>query len=99
MCGNPLRALSPLGLIFGAASDARKQRRQQAQAQAEALKAQEKLAADAQKAEANRTRTPNLGALASANSQPAGVGSTMLTGPGGIAAASLSLGRNSLLGG
>lgn len=99
MCGNPLRILSPIGALFGAGSDARRQRRLQNQAQAEALKAQEKLAADAQKAEANRTRTPNLGALASANSQPAGVGSTMLTGPGGIAAASLSLGRNSLLGG
>lgn len=99
MCGNPLRLLSPVGMLFGAASDARKQRKAQNAAQAESLKAQEKLAADAQKAEANRTRTPNLGALASANSQSAGVGSTMLTGPGGIAAASLSLGRNSLLGG
>ena len=99
MCGNPLRLLSPVGMLFGAASDARKARKAQNAAQAENLKAQEKLAADAQKAEANRTRTPNLGALASANSQPAGVGSTMLTGPGGIAAASLSLGRNSLLGG
>ncbi len=99
MCGNPLRLLSPVGMLFGAASDARKARKAQNTAQAESLKAQEKLAADAQKAEANRTRTPNLGALASANSQPAGVGSTMLTGPGGIAAASLSLGRNSLLGG
>ena len=99
MCGNPLRLLSPVGMLFGAASDARKARKAQNQAQAESLKAQEKLAADAQKAEANRTRTPNLGALASTNSQSAGVGSTMLTGPGGIAAASLSLGRNSLLGG
>lgn len=99
MCGNPLRLLSPVGMLFGAGSDARKARKAQNAAQAENLKAQEKLAADAQKAEANRTRTPNLGALASANSQPAGVGSTMLTGPGGIAAASLSLGRNSLLGG
>lgn len=99
MCGNPLRLLSPVGMLFGAASDARKARKAQNAAQAESLKAQEKLAADAQKAEANRTRTPNLGALASANSQSAGVGSTMLTGPGGIAAASLSLGRNSLLGG
>lgn len=99
MCGNPLRLLSPVGMLFGAASDARKARKAQNAAQAENLKAQEKLAADAQKAEANRTRTPNLGALASANSQTAGVGSTMLTGPGGIASASLSLGRNSLLGG
>ena len=99
MCGNPLRLLSPVGMLFGAGSDARKARKAQNAAQAENLKAQEKLAADAQKAEANRTRTPNLGALASANAQPAGVGSTMLTGPGGIAAASLSLGRNSLLGG
>lgn len=99
MCGNPLRALSPLGLIFGAASDARRQRRLQNQQQAEALKAQEKLAADAQKAEANRTRAPNISAMIGANSQTAGVGSTMLTGPGGIAAAGLSLGRNSLLGG
>lgn len=99
MCGNPLRLLSPIGALFGAAGDARKQRREQARVQAENLKAQEKLAADAQKAEANRTRTPNIGALASANSQTAGVGSTMLTGPGGIASASLTLGRNSLLGG
>lgn len=99
MCGNPLRILSPIGALFGAASDARRQRRQQAQAQAENLKAQEKLAADAQKAEANRTRAPNISALVGANSQTAGVGSTMLTGPGGIAAAGLSLGRNSLLGG
>lgn len=43
-------------------------------------------------------KTPNIAALLASNQAPGGVGSTMLTGPGGVDTSKLTLGRNTLLG-
>lgn len=43
-------------------------------------------------------KTPDILALLAANKSPGGVGSTMLTGPGGVDTSKLTLGRNTLLG-
>lgn len=43
-------------------------------------------------------KTPNIAALLAGNQAPGGVGSTMLTGPGGVDTSKLTLGRNTLLG-
>lgn len=98
MCGKPLEILSPVAAIFGAASRQKKALREQERVQRENIAAQERTAANAQKAEANRTRTPNFNAMFDKNTIAAGVGSTVLTGAGGVSNG-LSLARNSLLGG
>lgn len=79
--------------------------------QAEAASAQKKANAAAL-AEAKKTadladqannaanrKAPDLAALLAGNMLTKGVGSTMLTGPQGVASNSLTLGRNTLLGG
>lgn len=43
-------------------------------------------------------KTPDIAALLAGNQNPGGVGSTLLTGPGGVDTAKLALGRNTLLG-
>lgn len=43
-------------------------------------------------------KTPDIAALLAGNQNPGGVGSTMLTGPGGVDTTKLALGRNTLLG-
>jgi hypothetical protein len=43
-------------------------------------------------------KTPNIAALLAGNQAPGGVGSTMLTGAGGVDTSKLTLGRNTLLG-
>ena len=87
------------GLAMGtSAIQQRSAQRAQNRAQAQNLAAQEKLTADAAKAEANKRRTPNYNALYDKNSIAAGVGSTVLTGAGGVNNG-LSLGKNTLLGG
>lgn len=43
-------------------------------------------------------KTPNIAALLAGNQAPGGVGSTMLTGSGGVDTSKLTLGRNTLLG-
>lgn len=43
-------------------------------------------------------KTPDIAALLAGNRNPGGVGSTMLTGPGGVDTSKLALGRNTLLG-
>lgn len=98
MCGNPLEILSPVAGIFGAASRAKKALKAQNAAQAASIALQAKTTADAQKAEANRTRTPNFAAMLDRNSITNGVSSTMLTGPMGVSNG-LTLAKNSLLGG
>lgn len=97
MCGNPLEVLSPVGAIFGAAARQRKTLREQERTQAANLAAQELTQRNAQKAEANKTRTPNFNAIFDKNTIKSGVGSTVLTGAGGVSNG-LSLARNSLLG-
>jgi type II secretory pathway pseudopilin PulG len=100
MC-NPVAATIAVvgGLASGVSyTQQRKAARAQERAQAQNLAAQEKLAADAAKAEANKRRTPNYAALYDKNSIAAGVGSTVLTGAGGVSNG-LSLGKNTLLGG
>lgn len=73
----------------------------QQKAQAEAKKAAEKQAAEADIANnrANQKKA-DVGGLLAQNQQQAqgGGGSTMLTGPSGVDMASLNLGRNTLLG-
>lgn len=44
-------------------------------------------------------KTPDIAALLAGNKSPGGVGTTMLTGPGGVDTSKLTLGRNTLLGG
>lgn len=100
MCDPVSATIAAVGGLSTLASGVaqRKAQRQQDRAQAQNLAAQEKLTADAAKAEANKRRTPNYNALYDKNSIAAGVGSTVLTGAGGVNNG-LSLGRNSLLGG
>lgn len=72
-----------------------------ASTQKDAMKKQDKVAAeqanlaDQANNKANR-KTPNIAAIMQGNKS--GVGSTMLTGPQGIAPSALTLGRNTLLG-
>lgn len=64
--------------------------------------ATKRAAADADMADqANNkanAKTPDIAALLAGNRNPGGVGSTMLTGPGGVDTSKLALGRNTLLG-
>lgn len=79
--------------------------RKAAKGQKKAMKQAEKDAADTKAAnerainQANQ-KTPDLASIFGMNKglTGGGIGSTMLTGPGGVAAGSLSLGRNTLLG-
>jgi regulator of protease activity HflC (stomatin/prohibitin superfamily) len=75
--------------------------KQQKQAQAQATDAAQKQATAADKAfNAANKKKPNIDAML-ANNQAAGdmgVGSTMLTGPGGVDPNMLTLGKNTLLG-
>lgn len=99
MCGNPLKILSPLASVFGAASDQRKALRAQEAAQRTAAEAAAKTQRDAQQAEAKATRAaPNLASLFKAN-KAGSAAATLLTGPGGAPLANMALGRNTLLGG
>lgn len=99
MCGNPLKLLSPIGALFGASSDQRKALRAQEAAQRTAAEAAAKTQSDAQQAEAKAARRPpNLASLFATNKAGA-ASATLLTGPRGAPAASMVLGRNSLLGG
>jgi hypothetical protein len=75
---------------------------QQRQAQAEATKAAEKQQATAeQNVNKANSKQPDAGAILSAATQAAkgGPAGTMLTGPMGVNAADLSLGKSTLLGG
>jgi hypothetical protein len=92
-------AVAAGGLLAGkSALDQRKAMKDQKAAQRANIAAQERTAANAAKAEANRTRTPNFNAIFDKNTIASGVGSTVLTGAGGVTNG-LSLARNSLLGG
>lgn len=93
-----IMAVGSLGGALVAGSQQKKALRAQQAAERENIAAQEKTRANAQKAEANRTRTPNFNAMFDRNTIASGVSSTMLTGAGGVSNG-LSLARNSLLGG
>lgn len=84
--------------IYSGERASKKQDQAQRQAQ-ETAKKQEGLAEQAVNA-ANR-KAPDTGALLTAAQQmgAGGIGSTMLTGPGGVDPNALSLGKNTLLGG
>lgn len=98
MCGNPLRLLSPVAAFFGAGSDQRKALRAQEAQQKQASELAAKTQRDADEAERKAGRqAPNLAAIFAKN-KTAGASSTLLTGPGGAALASMSLGKNTLLG-
>lgn len=97
MC-DPLSAIAGGGLLGGALLGQRQQKkalREQNAAQAANLAAQQRTQANAAKAEANRTRTPNFDAIFAR--QTIAPGSTLLTGAGGVSNG-LTLARNSLLG-
>ena len=70
-----------------------------ATAQAEKQAAETK-AANERAINAANQKQPDIAAIIGANraSQGGGVGSTMLTGPGGVPTGTLSLGKNTLLG-
>ena len=78
---------------------ANKANQQQREYQKNALEVSRKQAelADQANNKAN-VKTPDILALLAANKSPGGVGSTMLTGPGGVDTSKLTLGRNTLLG-
>ena len=77
--------------------DQRNAAKKQSRVQQQSLMAQQAAAANAQKAEANARRMPNFNSIYNRNTVSAGVGSTVLTGAGGVANG-LSLSKNSLLG-
>lgn len=70
----------------------------QGQAEANALSTERK--SEVAQNEANQ-KTPDIAAILSraATASKGGVGSTMLTGPGGVSNSTLNLGKSSLLGG
>lgn len=78
---------------------ANKANQQQRAYQKSALETSRKQAdlADQANNKAN-AKVPNIAALLAGNQAPGGVGSTMLTGPGGVDTSKLTLGRNTLLG-
>lgn len=96
-----------LGQITTQAESQSAQSRQSAEAiakmQNDLLEGQRASAAAAELAQKNigqKAKSPNIAALIKANkaAMSKGIGSTMLTGVKGVAADSLSLGRNTLLG-
>lgn len=98
MCPPPLIALAATAVSTGVGVlSARKAQKSQDRAQRENIAAQERTNANAQKAEANKRRMPNYGAIFDRNTIKSGVSATMLTGAGGVTSG-LTLGRNSLLG-
>lgn len=107
MCA-PLATLALVGSLAGTAASvglSAIQASKAAKAQKAATVQAEKQAADTKAANEraiNRAnqKTPDLAAILGMNKTATGggVGSTMLTGPGGVAAGTLSLGRNTLLG-
>lgn len=102
MCDPVTAAVTLATGVSGAAMQRRAQNkalRAQERAQAENIAAQERLNANRRKAEANARRTPNYGALFDANRQRRGGAATMLTGAQGVSGSSLSLAKNTLLGG
>lgn len=98
MCGPALIPLAVSAVSTGVGVlSARKARKSQDRAQRENVAAQERTNANAMKAEANKRRMPNYGAIFDRNTVKSGVSATMLTGAGGVTNG-LTLGRNSLLG-
>lgn len=75
-------------------SDAQKK----AQRSAEAIAEKQKNQAEREFNRAN-AKTPDLAGIMASNKRAEGAGSTMLTGPQGVDSGSLSLGKNTLLGG
>lgn len=90
---------SPASTPVVQAYQANKANQQQRAYQKSALEMSRKQAdlADQANNKAN-AKTPNIAALLAGNQAPGGVGSTMLTGPGGVDTSKLTLGRNTLLG-
>jgi len=83
--------------IYQASESAAAQSRAAAQAEKNAA---DTKAANERAINAANQKSPDLAAIAATNRSLAsgGVGSTMLTGPTGVAAGSLDLGKNTLLG-
>lgn len=94
-------AVAGVATAYGAYTgyQANKANQQQRAYQKTALEMSRKQAdlADQANNKAN-AKTPDILALLAANKSPGGVGSTMLTGPGGVDTSKLTLGRNTLLG-
>lgn len=80
--------------------NARDAAKAQKEANALALEQSKKTAEQAEQAtnRANR-KAPDMAAILAGNAMTKGVGSTMLTGPQGVASSNLTLGRSTLLGG
>ena len=78
------------------AYSAKKQSDAQRSAEAQAQKQQQQAEREFNRANA---KTPDLAGIVASNKRAEGAGSTMLTGPQGVDSGSLSLGKNTLLGG
>lgn len=91
----------PLGYFIGDSYDSAKQAQkdqEQAAAEAKAAAAKQADLADQAMNKAN-AKSPDVGAMLTANSKQSGVSSTMLTSPSGVANNNLTLGKTTLLGG
>lgn len=99
MCDPVTLAVTAATAVAGGVGMAqqRSAQRSQERAQRENIAAQERTNANARKAEANKRRMPNYGAIFDRNTIKSGVSATMLTGAGGVTNG-LTLSRSSLLG-
>jgi hypothetical protein len=104
MCGPVLPILSlavaAIGTGASIAQGASAAKRQKAAASQAVTQAADTKAANERAINQANQKSPDLSAIFGMNktAQGGGVGSTMLTGPGGVSTGTLSLGRNTLLG-
>lgn len=105
MCNPAILAVATLASAVGGTALSAIQGAKASAAQRAAQKQAEKQAADTKAANerafnAANAKKPDIFALMNNNraAQGGGVGSTMLTGPGGVPAGTMSLGKNTLLG-
>lgn len=82
--------------VYSAKKQSDAQKKAQRSAEAQAQKQQQQAEREFNRANA---KTPDLAGIMASNKRAEGAGSTMLTGPQGVDSGSLSLGKNTLLGG
>ena len=82
--------------VYSAKKQSDAQKKAQRSAEAQAQKQQQQAEREFTRANA---KPPDRAGIVASNKRAAGAGSTMLTGPQGVDSGSLSLGKNTLLGG
>lgn len=82
--------------IYSANKQAEAQKSAQRSAEAQAQKQQQQAESEFNRA---NQKAPDLAGIIASNKRAEGAGGTMLTGPQGVDTGSLSLGKNTLLGG